>query len=104
MRERFHIPISVVIDCMQSRRFATRPNNACPEVINMAMPESIAQRWNEMTEEEQQQATSFIDFLLMRRKQQKPLKTHFQFDALAGGLEYISENFDDTPEEFKEYM
>lgn len=70
----------------------------------MAMPETVVQRWNEMTEDEQKQTVSFIDFLLLRRQQQKPAKTRFEFDALAGGLEYISDDFDETPEEFKEYM
>lgn len=71
----------------------------------MAMPETIVQRWNEMTGEEQAQAVDFIDYLLMKRKYgQQSRKTHFQFDALAGGLEYIADDFDETPEEFREYM
>ena len=71
----------------------------------MAVPEAVAQRWNEMTKDEQEQAVSFIDFLLLRhRAPYKPKKTQFEFDALAGGLEYIAEDFDNTPEEFEEYM
>lgn len=71
----------------------------------MAMPETVVQRWNEMTKAEQDQAVDFIDFLLLRRKREdKPQKTRFQFDALAGGLEYISDHFDDTPEDFEEYL
>ena len=70
----------------------------------MAMPETIMQRWNELTADEQEQTASFIDFQLLRRKQQKPAGTRFQFDALAGGLEYISEDFDETPDDFKEYV
>lgn len=70
----------------------------------MAMPESVVQRWNEMTEDEQAQAVSFIDFLLEKRKREKPRKTHFELGALAGGLVYIADDFDETPEEFKEYM
>ena len=37
------------------------------EMLNMAMPEVVVQRWNEMTEDEQQQAVNFIDFLLDKR-------------------------------------
>lgn len=71
----------------------------------MAIPETVVQRWNELTHAEQEQTVEFIDFLLLRRRhEQEPRKTHFQFDALAGGLEYISDDFDETPEEFKEYM
>ena len=58
-----------------------------------------------MTEDERKQAVVFIDFLLLRRnRERKPQSTHFQFGALAGGLEYIADDFDDTPEEFEEYM
>ena len=71
----------------------------------MAMPEKVVQRWNAMTRTEQEQTVDFIDFLLLRRRQDKvPRKTHFQLDALAGGLEFIADNFDETPEEFEEYM
>ena len=70
----------------------------------MAVPESVVQRWNEMTEEEQNQAVSFIDFLLLRRRNRKPPKTKFELGALKGGLVYISDDFDKTPEEFEEYM
>ena len=68
----------------------------------MAMPESILQRWGELTREEQDQTTVFIDSLLMRRK--KKQKTSFEFGALKGGLVYIADDFDQTPEEFEEYM
>ena len=68
----------------------------------MAMPETIIQRWNEMTEDEREQTASFMDFLFLRRKKRQ--KTHFEFGALEGGLVYISDDFDETPEEFKEYM
>ena len=68
----------------------------------LAMPETILQRWNEMTPDEQKQTTIFIDFLLMRREKRK--KTHFELGALKGGLVYIADDFDKTPEEFEEYM
>lgn len=71
----------------------------------MALPEKVLQRWNAMTKSEQEQTVDFIDFLLLRRKSEtEPRKTHFQLDALAGGLEYIADDFDKTPEEFEEYM
>ena len=71
----------------------------------MAVPEKVIQRWNAMTRTEQEQTVDFIDFLLLRRKREsEPRRTHFQLDALAGGLEYIADNFDETPEEFEEYM
>jgi len=70
----------------------------------MAMPESVMERWNALTEDEQAQAASFIDFLLLKRSSQMPGKTHFQFDALKGGLVYIADDFDETPEDFEEYM
>lgn len=68
----------------------------------MAMPETIIQRWNEMTEEEREQTATFIDFLFLKRK--KKQRTHFEFGALEGGLVYISDDFDEPPDEFKEYM
>ncbi|MBQ3476938.1 MAG: hypothetical protein IJH25_02055 [Clostridia bacterium] len=71
----------------------------------MAMPEKVVQRWNAMTRTGQEQTVDFIDFLLLRRRQDNvPRKTHFELDALAGGLEFIADNFDETPEEFEEYM
>lgn len=71
----------------------------------MAMPEKVVQRWNAMTRTEQEQTVDFIDFLLLRRRQDNvSRKTHFQLDALTGGLEFIADNFDETPEEFEEYM
>ena len=71
----------------------------------MAMPEKVVQRWNAMTCTEQEQTVCFIDFLLLRRKRDNvPRKTHFQLDALAGRLEFIADSFDETPEEFEEYM
>ena len=71
----------------------------------MAMPETVLQRWNELTQSEQEQTVEFIDFLLLRRKRAgNPPKSRFQLDALAGGLEYIADDFDETPEDFKEYM
>ena len=75
------------------------------EVIALAMPEEMLQHWNELTWQEQEQAAGFIDFLLMRRKHgDARSKTHFQLDALAGGLEYIADDFDETPDDFKEYV
>ena len=71
----------------------------------MAMPKEMLQRWNELTQQEQEQAVDFIDFLLLHRKHgEAPRKTRFQFDVLAGGLEYIAEDFDDPIDDFKEYM
>lgn len=70
----------------------------------MAVPESVVQRWNEMTEDEQNQVASFIDFLLLKRKSRKSPQTKFELGALKGGLVYISDDFDDTPEEFEEYL
>lgn len=44
----------------------------------MAMPEKVVQRWNAMTRTEQEQTVDFIDFLLLRRRQDNvPRKTHF---------------------------
>ena len=75
------------------------------EVIALAMPEEMLQRWNELTRQEQEQAAGFIDFLLMRRKRgDAQRRTRFQLDAMAGGLEYIADNFDETPDDFKEYV
>ena len=68
----------------------------------MAMPETIIQRWNEMTEDEREQTATFIDYLFLRRK--KKQKTHFEFGALEGGLVYIADDFDKTLEEFEEYI
>ena len=68
----------------------------------MAMPESIVQRWNELTSDEQAQTETFIDFLLMKRKRAK--KTRFELGALKGGLVYIADDFDETPEEFEDYI
>lgn len=69
----------------------------------MAMPESVVQNWNALTEDEQAQAATFIDFLLLRRGGKTPRKTRFEFDALKGGLVYIADDFDRTPEEFEDY-
>lgn len=71
----------------------------------MAMPEKVVQRWNAMTRTEEEQTVDYIDFLLLRRRRDNvPRKTHFQLDAPTGGLEFIADNFDETPEEFEEYM
>ncbi len=71
----------------------------------MAMSETMLRRWNELTQSEQEQAVAFIDFLLLRRRRDgNPGKTRFKLDTLAGGLEYIADDFDETPDDFKEYM
>ena len=71
----------------------------------MAVPKAVIERWNEMTKDEQAQTASFIDCLLLHRNGgDSRKKTQFEFDALAGGLIYIAEDFDKTPEEFEEYM
>ena len=72
------------------------------EMLNMAMPEVVVQRWNEMTEDEQQQAVNFIDFLLDKCKRSRVQEGGFQLGALKGGLVYIADDFDKTPEEFEE--
>lgn len=37
-------------------------------------------------------------------KAEKHVKNRVPFNAFAGGLHYISDDFDDTPEGFEEYM
>ena len=49
-------------------------------------------------------AAEVLDFVKFLRNKQEMKKTGLKLDLLKGGLKYMADDFDDTPDCFKEYM
>ena len=70
----------------------------------MAMPAWVPEAWSELSEEKQELAGAFLQFLLsQQREAQKPNRSGFPFGMLKGEIE-VSDNFDDPLPGLEEYM
>ena len=69
----------------------------------MAITVDVIEKINQLDWTNMQSAVRFIDFLL-HEQQQTPRKTHVKLGYLKGRLKYISDDFDEPIEVFKEYM
>ncbi len=49
-------------------------------------------------------AAEVLDFVKFLRKKQEEKKNGLKLDLLKGGLKYMAEDFDETPDCFEEYM
>ena len=49
-------------------------------------------------------AAEVLDFVKFIRKKQEEKKNELKLDLLKGGLKYMAEDFDETPDCFEEYM
>lgn len=71
----------------------------------MAFDSTLKKTFDDLPKEEQNEVIDFMMFLSNKTKQgdKSEKNQKFPFDGLAGGLKYISEDFDETPEGFEEY-
>ncbi len=70
----------------------------------MAMPAWIPESWAKLNDANKKQAEDFIQFLLLKQKEETlPGKEGFPFGILRGKIK-ISDDFDDPLPEFEEYM
>ena len=73
----------------------------------MAMPAWVAEKWSKLNAEDQKQAETFIDFLLMRQKTEGKASTATKSSIRLGIWKdepcFIAEDFDESPSDFKEY-
>ena len=49
-------------------------------------------------------ASEVLDFIKFLKAKEEKKKTEMKSNLLAGGLIYIADDFDETPDCFKEYM
>lgn len=70
------------------------------------MAEALMQMYDTMTAVEQKELYDFAMFIITKRQTDvvKTKKNKIPYDAFAGGLHYIADDFDETPEGFEEYM
>ena len=71
----------------------------------MAIPASVLEDWEALTEEDRLKAQSFIRVLLQQRRDAQPVKNRpdFPLGVWNGGLLYMSDDFNETPEGFEDY-
>ena len=74
----------------------------------MAMPASLEQKWRQLNYTNQTQASNFIDFLLAQQQLEAAKavagKSAIHFGVWKGEPFFIAEDFDETPDDFREYM
>ena len=54
--------------------------------------------------EKQNEVVDFVLFLYAENNKKNKNNGKFPFDIFSGGMNYISEDFDDIPEDFEEYI
>ena len=71
----------------------------------MAIPASVLEDCEALTDEDRQKAQSYIRILLQQRRDahQEEDRPAFPLGVWNGGLLYMSEDFNDTPEGFEDY-
>jgi len=71
----------------------------------MAIPASVLEDWEALTDEERLKAQSYIRILLNQHEAglSKNARPAFPFGVWNGGLLYMSDDFNETPEGFEEY-
>ena len=74
----------------------------------MAFDVLVRDMFETLSMEQQAEVVDFIVFLSTRRNKahdsQIPAGIPFPFDCLAGGLDYVSDDFDAPLDDFREYM
>lgn len=75
------------------------------DVTGMAIPASVLEDWEALTEEDRLKAQSFIRVLLQQRREteQSNDRPSFPLGVWNGGLLYMSDDFNETPEGFEDY-
>jgi hypothetical protein len=75
------------------------------EVVQMAMPESLIQEWDRLSEQNRKHAHAYIRLLLDQQEQEIP-RTYpkRRLGILADRFHGIADDFNDPLPEFKEYM
>ena len=63
----------------------------------------IAEAVMDLSENSANEVLDFIEFLKAKEKREKKKKER-KANLLAGGLVFMSDDFDETPDDFKEYM
>lgn len=68
--------------------------------------ELVREMFDSLPFEKQTEVVDFVLFLYTENKKntQKKDNGKFPFDVFSGGMNYIAEDFDDTPEGFEEYI
>ena len=72
--------------------------------------QAIVEEIKDLPEESQDKVLEFIQFLKYKKKKDdakkntKEINAEQKFDLMAGKLVYMADDFDETPECFKEYM
>lgn len=67
--------------------------------------ELVKEMFETLPFEQQNEVVDFVFFLYKENNKKNPKgKSKFPFDVFSGGMNYIAENFDDTPEGFEDYI
>ena len=68
--------------------------------------DNVKEMFETLPTEKKTEVADFIQFLYQESlNSEKPKqKKEFPFDVFAGGLNYIADDFDETPEDFEEYI
>ena len=71
----------------------------------MAIPASVLKDWEALTDEDRLKAQSFIRVLLQQHRDAQPEEDRpgFPLGVWNGGLLYMSDDFNETPEGFEDY-
>ena len=69
----------------------------------MSIPAYVLQGREKMDESAKNETVDSMRFPI-EKKTEEEAPSKFPFGCFAGGLLYIADDFDATPEEFKEYM
>ena len=71
----------------------------------MAIPASVLQDWEALTDEDRLKAQSYIQVLLQQHRDAQSAKARLSFPlgVWNGGLLYMSDDFNETPEGFEDY-
>ena len=71
----------------------------------MAIPASVLKDWDALTDEDRLKAQSYIRILLQQHKDKPSVidRSPFPLGVWNGGLLYMSDDFNDTPEGFEDY-
>lgn len=71
----------------------------------MVIPASVLEDWEALTDEDRLKAQSYIRILLQQRKDahQEEDRPTFPLGIWNGGLLYMSDDFNETPEGFEDY-
>jgi hypothetical protein len=68
--------------------------------------ELVREMFDSLPFEKQTEVVDFVLFLYTENKKNTQTKNNekFPFDVFSGGMNYIAEDFDDTPEGFEDYI